>query len=186
MVISENQLYADLFVNLKGSKNKTEDWMTIAKKCEKVIKDLGSIKLASEKLGVSYELLRSINSLNNLPVEVQELVRQNEIKFDAAKRINTIKQKHWQIEVANSIKNLPSHKQRNIINQAKLFPNSDLTDFKKRVLTPLTKKVKLHVVIIPLTEKIYKKIEKQSIKKNQSIEKILSDIIESRFNEKEE
>jgi len=88
----EDVLLASLFNNLKGSKKKREDWINIAEQCKKILDESDdNRKIAAKKLGVSPELIRSIVSLLDLPVDVQDLIKKGRILFDAAQRINSIK-----------------------------------------------------------------------------------------------
>ena len=180
---NENQRLANLFLNLKGSKKKRDNWINIAKICKDVLDNSKNRKTAASKLGVSTELIRSIVSLLDLPMEVQKLIKQDKILLDAAQRINTIKhddkekEKKRRIEVAKEIAGLTSHEQREIISYAKKFPNSSLKNYKKRVTT--THEIKeIHVVVISLEQKQYEKLEKISKKRKLSLEKLLVEIVE--------
>ncbi len=182
-MVKEDTLLATLFLNLKGSKIKRDDWITIAKKCDDILKKSKDRQEAARKLGVSQELIRSIVSLLKLPSEVQELIRNDQILFDAAQRLNTIKlkdagaEKSKQIEVARAIVGLPSHKQREIIQFAKRFPNSSLKDFTKRVTRPREVK-NLHVIVLTLEEDVYQNLQKIAKQKRLSVEKSVLEIID--------
>jgi len=179
----QDTLLATLFVNLKGDKKKKEDWISIANKCAELVKKKSHKKLANE-LGVSPELIRAILSLLELPKEVQHLIKEGKILFDAAQRINTIdrdKEKKQrgkrQIEVARAIAGLTSHEQREIIQYAKKYPNSTLSNFKKRVTLEVPTE-KIHVAIIPLNEELFRSLQSESVKNKISLEKAILNIIE--------
>ena len=180
---SENQILANLFLNLKGSKKKRDNWINIAKICKEFLDNSKNRKTTASKLGVSPELIRSIVSLLDLPIEVQKLIKEGKILFDAAQRINTIKddnkekEKKRRIEVAKEIVGLTSHEQREIIRYAKKFPNSSLKNYKKRVTTAREIK-EIHVAVISLEKKQYEKLEKMSKKRKLSLEKLLLEIVE--------
>lgn len=174
----EEKLLADLYYNLKGPKTKHENWIEIAKKCEKLVQHYGSTRTTAEKLGVSFELVRSIVSLLKLPKEVQKLVRENKILFDAAKRISTIKDPHNQVEVAKAIAGLPSHKQREIIQYAKRYPDSGLGDYIDRVTRPKPKPERIHVAVIPLRDEIYKSLQVAGRMQKISVERLILNVIE--------
>jgi hypothetical protein len=175
---SEEKLLAELFLNLKGAKKKRLNWITIAEKSAEIVKEYGSASKAATKLGVSPALLRAIVSLKNLPQEVQDMVRRGDILFDASQRLNSIKSKDKQIEVARLIVGITSHKQREIIQHAKRFPDSDLVDYRNRVAGQTVRKEKLRVLIIPLREELYQSLNKASKQKGRPIERILPEIIE--------
>jgi len=174
----ENEIFANLYLNLKGRKKKTVDWITIAKNCQKLEKKYKSPKILAEKLGVSYQLIRSILSVLELPSEVKQLIKEGKILFDAAQRINTIDDKKKQIEVAKMISGLPSHKQREIILYAKRFGGLDLSKFKNQ-LTKKRKTEKIHVAIIPLKDKIHTKLQKISRKNKTTIQRSILNILEN-------
>src|SRR6267378_388415 len=87
---AEDKLLAELFLSLKGSKKKREDWISIAKKCKRLVDHYRSYGVAAQKLGVSSELIRSAVLLLSLPKEVQVLVKDGKILFDAAQRLARI------------------------------------------------------------------------------------------------
>jgi len=180
----EDALLATLFVNLKGDRKKKEDWISIAKKCKEIAKNYKSRKELAEELSVSPELIRAVLSLLELPAEVQRLIKDKKILFDAAQRINTIDRKKEkrqrakrQIEVARTVAGLTSHEQREIIQYAKKYPNSSLTNFKKRVTSTLSTE-KIHVAIIPLNDDSFRSLHGESARKKISLEKVILGIID--------
>lgn len=178
MVKSEDMLLAGLYLDLKGRKKKRRDWISIAEDCIKLVELChNSIKEAAEKIGVSETLMWAVVSLKDLPDEVQKLVKSGGILFDSAYRINTIKGKEKQIEIAKLIVGLSNKVQREIISQAKKYPDSDLVDFRKRILKEPEIKKKIHVVIIPMEDSEYKILENLSKKRNRGMEKLLSEIV---------
>lgn len=174
---SEEEELANLFLTLKGNKKKREDWVRIAKRCDKLVRKSNNTKKTAEDLGVSYQLLRSILSILKLPAEVQKLVKNGDILYDAAYRINTIKDPYRQKEVAKIIAGLKSHDQREIIHYAKKFPKSKISDFKNRVIKPRDVE-KLHVVVIPLGETTFNAVDMARKKKKITLEKAFVDIVE--------
>ncbi|MGI0073783.1 MAG: hypothetical protein ACREA3_08225 [Nitrosotalea sp.] len=181
---SQNALLGSLYLNLRGDKKKKEDWISIAKKCAEFASNK-SHKEVAEKLGVSTEIIRAVLSLLELPIEVQQLIKEGKILFDAAQRINTIdrkvrdvnRRKKRQIEVAKTIAGLPSHEQREIIQYAKKYPNVSLSNFKKRVTTSLITK-KLHVAVIPLDDELFGILKRKSMQQKISLEKMILSIID--------
>lgn len=174
----EDQLVADLILDLKGAKNKRENWIEIAKKCRKATAHFGSTKNAALKLGVSYSLLRSIVSLLKLPIEVQKLVRERHILYDAAQRLLTLPDSQQQIEVARAIVGLPSHKQREIIQYAKGHTTDSLPKVIERVRTrPKQETERIRVAVVPLREDTYSSLSSHATKRKISIEKLILDII---------
>jgi len=177
-VSKEEQLLADLYHNLKGSKTKHENWIEIAEKSQKLVQQYGSIRVTSEKLGVSYQLVRSIVRLLKLPEEVQKLVKEKKILYDAAYRILTIEDPQNQVKVARAIAGLPSHKQREIIQYAKRYSDSGLSDYIARVTRPKPKPEKIHIAVIPLREEMYKSLQETSKMQKISVQKLILNVVE--------
>jgi hypothetical protein len=178
MAGKSNKAVAELFFDLKGHKLKRLDWMSIADRCEEVAMEFHSKQKASEKLGVSMSLFNSILRLKKLDSRVQEMVRRREILFDSAQRLNAItKAEGRQYEVAKMLIGASNKQQREIIQQAKRFPDSDLVDYRNRVLGNVVKKEKIRVLIIPMREGMYQSLEGVRRKMNKPVEKLLSEII---------
>jgi hypothetical protein len=175
----DEDLLAELFLDLKGPKKKRSDWITIAKKCKKAVEMFGSLEKAAEKLGVSYELLRSITTLLTLPNEVQALVREKKILYDAAQRLYRINDRKKQTQVAKAMAGLRSHQQREIIQYAVKYPNANIQDFGARVAKPEKTREKIHVIITPLREETYRVLARQSSNRKISIEKLILQVLDN-------
>lgn len=172
---NEEKILAELFVDLKGGKKKIHNWIDIANKCKRVCKMYGSTRVAGEKLGVSYQLLRTIVSLLTLPDEVQQRIKKGEILYDAGQRLLTLETPERQIEVARVIANLPSHQARQIIHFAKVSPESNIETFVRRVTQKQNKPERIHVAVIPLREETYKTLD--SLREGASVEKLIMSIV---------
>ena len=172
----DGKLVAGLYLDLKGPKKKRRDWMSIARDCQKLKKELGSPKEVAGKIGVSEQIIRAILSLNDLPSEVQEMIKRGDILFDAAYRLNTLPTAEKQIEIGKMVVGLSNHQARDLIFQAKKFPDSDLTDFRRRLKSPSGAR-RVHVAIVPLEEETYAKVQKMSKTLGRPVEKLLSDAI---------
>lgn len=175
---NEDKLLAELYLDLKGPKKKRDNWINIAKKCQLLIDNSPSVNKAAKKLGVSYELLRSIAILLTLPDEVKKKIKQGLILYDAAQRLNRIEESKKQIEVARSIAGLPSHKQREIIQFASKYPNTGIDNYKKRVTSLKSKTEKIHFTLVPLREDTFQKLDRYCKKNKSSIEKMILTMVE--------
>jgi len=186
----EEALLAELYANLKGAKKKHHDWIKIAKMCRTLSNHYGSVKTTAEKLGVSYQLVRSIISLLTLPKEAQQLVRENKILYDAAQRILTIRnaskeiQDARRLEVAKAVAGLPSHKQREIIQFARQNPESSVLEYKERTTRPKHPTEKIFVAVVPLRSPMYRSLHDISRAKNMSVEKLILEIVNQWLEEK--
>lgn len=177
MTKEEDRLLADLYSDLKGAKKKRNNWIEIALKCQRLSDHYGSAKVTAEKLGVSYELVRSITSLLKLPEEIQNLVRNRRILYDAAKRLLTIDDSNKQIVVARAIADLPSHRQREIILYAKSVPDAKLEEYIQKVMRPKVTPDRIHIAVIPLNKDAFQSLHAFSKKRNISVEKLILGII---------
>jgi hypothetical protein len=175
----EEKLLADLYLQLGGSKTKRDDWITIAKKCKRLLDHYGSTEKLAEKVGRSYQLVRSILCLLTLPEEVQQVLRERRIGYDAAQRLYRLRDNpEKQIEVARSIATLSSHKSREVIQYAKNYPNSGLVNYTQRVAGQSTKPEKIHVAIVPLREETYRFLDRSSGGQNISVGKLIVNILD--------
>jgi len=181
-MVKEDQIIAELFLSLKGSKDKRQDWITIAEKCKQLVKISKNRNDAAKKVGVSSELIRSILNLLELPDEVQNLIQERKILFDAAQRLMTIrlinkeKTDKKRTEVAAIIVGLRSHEQREIIQFAKKFPKDSLLGYKKRVTKSRAVK-EIHIAVIPLNESLFELLNNHAKRKKQPLEKIIHSIL---------
>jgi hypothetical protein len=116
-------------------------------------------------------------TLLTLPNEVKMLIREHSIGYDAAQRLYRIRDTKKQIEVAQAMAGMTSHKQREIISYAVRNPRSDLNIYRRRVEAPNVTRQKIHVVVLPLPERVYKALLRRGAKNKISPEKIILDIV---------
>jgi len=175
--INEEEILANLYLNLKGPKKKKDNWITIAHNCKQLTDYYGSAKKVAEKMGVHYEIIRSILKLLTLPQEVQQLIKNDEILFDVGQRIARINDKETQIKVAKAVVGLSNHDAREVIQYAIKYPEAPIEDFKKRVIDSKNKIEKINLVIIPLKVETYELLKKIGEKDKLSPEKLLLKIV---------
>jgi hypothetical protein len=181
--VDEEKTLARLFLNLKGAKIKQDNWVDIAKDCKQMRDYYGSAKKLAEKLGVSYELIRSVLKLATLPEEVKLLMKEGKILYDVGQRISRISDRDRQVEVARIVAGLPSHDARDIIQFAKKYPKDPLDSFKKRVIEGKDRVEKLQLTIVPLKDDVYIFLKNESRKRSISTEKLISLIIDEWINQ---
>jgi len=176
----EERLLADLFTQLGGSKTKRDDWITIAKKCERLRDYYGSTKKLAENVQRSPELIRSILTLLTLPEEVQQLLKERKIGMDAAQRLYRLrKDPHKQVETARAFaQQLTSHKSREVIQYAKSYPDSSLVGYTERVKGEPTSRERIHVAIVPLKDDTYFSLDRLSKKQKTPIPRLILSIID--------
>jgi hypothetical protein len=175
--IDEEEVLAKLYLNLKGSKKKSDDWITIARNCKKLTDYYGSAKKVADKLGVHYEIIRSILKLLTLPKEVQQLVRNNLILYDVGQRIARINGAETQIRVARAIVGLSNHDAREVIQYAIKYPDDSLEEFRVRVISSKNKTKNISLLIVPLEAETYELLRKLSEEEKLSPEKLILKIV---------
>ncbi len=173
MRATEERQLAELFLDLKGKKQKRLDWIAIAERCSALAGRYRSVHELAEKVGVSDHLIRSIVSLLKLPPDVQDLVRKGEILYDAGYRLNTLSSAARQSQVAKIIAGLPSHVQREIIQHAKNNPDADLTDFRRRLTDKPVKREKVHLVVLPLMGQEFRDLRRLSQQRGMSVQDVV-------------
>ena len=171
------QLLGELYYDLKGRKKKRLDWMTLAEKCSQAVNTFGSVNKAAEKLSVTPSLLNSILRLKRLDKRVQEMVKRGEILFDSAQRLNPIRPSDRQYDVAKVLIGLSNKKQREVIQHALRFPQSDLLDYRGKVAGEKVRRERITVLVIPMHEQLYRSLMEASRDSKKSIEKMIPEII---------
>lgn len=176
MELDEETALAILFANLKGRKKK--DYLSTAKACRFLKKLYGSCAKVAEKVGVSSEIIREFDSLNDLPDEVQQMISTGNIKLDTGYRISTkIKGKNRQIDIARVVAGVDAFDARAIIEYAQKNPEMPVEEVKSRVLGSKTKREKIHLFILPLEEATFQMLKLHSIKLKVRPEKLIEEII---------
>jgi DNA-binding protein Fis len=175
----ENQLLANLYANFQGKKRKIDDWVTIAENCQKLM-DVYKSKSQTEiagMLGISREILRSTLKINELPSEIKKLIKERKINQDVAWRINSIKGKDKQIKVANAIVGLSSHDAREVVFRYRNNPELKIDDYIRQLKDSKDRIEKMSVLIVPLKLEVYSKLKSLSKTRNESVERMVSDIL---------
>lgn len=178
MELDEETALAILFRNLKGSKKK--DYMATAKACRFLRRLYGSNAKVAEKVGVSSEIIREFDSLNDLPNEVKEMVSAGIIKLDTGYRISTkIEGEEKQVEIAKAVRDLGAFDARAIIEYAQKNPNMPVSEVRSRVLGSKTIKERLHIFVLPLAEDVFQALKSESTKLRIRPEKLVERIIKN-------
>ncbi|KXB01638.1 hypothetical protein AKJ45_00950 [candidate division MSBL1 archaeon SCGC-AAA261F19] len=143
----------------RGSpKRKLHPWVKIAEAMRHLIEDSGSIKKASEDVGLSQEMVRAIDLLNDLPAEVKPLL--DDIGPEVGKRLASIGDKETQIKLAEIVSPLRRKDAMEIVDFSRKHPEFSPSEVKKRVMSLKPRKEKVNVFIVSLTDE-----QKQVLKK---------------------
>ena len=170
---SENKVLATVYLNLRGAKKKRQNWIEIARAVDWAVGRYGSVAAAAEKLGYSYELVRTIRTLLTLPDEVQTEIRNGRILYDAAQRLARVKGTERQRQIATVIAGMTSHDARQVIQLAKRFPQKNPQLFRQQVESSKGRTRQVHVVILPLSSELFQSLTTLARKREQSVEKLI-------------
>jgi len=153
---------AILITNLKGKKKK--DWFNTATSCRRLIKRYdNSYQKVAEVVGVSAEIIREVDSINDLPGKVKKMLLSEGKGLDKAYRISTmIKDKDKQIKIAQAVASLGAHEARKVIEYAIQNPKMPIEKCKHRVLTSKTVVKKVYAIVLPLDQNSFEKLKKKS------------------------
>lgn len=167
---ADQQDLAELYLGLKGKKQKRLDWISLARVCRRMVNRYGDSGKLARQLGVSEHLIKTISSLLDLPKDVQALVRKRAILYDAAYRLHTLADRGRISYVATMIQGLTSHQQREIIQFAKAHPGADLGEFRDRVVKPKQVHEKLHLMLVPLDDITFRSIKARANSQGKSVQ----------------
>ena len=174
----ENKMYAHLLLNFQGKQKKTDDWISLGKKCKELVEKHKSKKEVAEILGLSRERFREILKFNELPNEVKRLIKNKEISPDATWRIANIKGKKNQIYIAKAIVGLKLSDAREVVYRFRYTPNLDVKEYINKLKSSKNRVEKLSVIILPLKTRTYTKIKESATKEKLSVERFLSNLLD--------
>ena len=175
--LDEETALAILLMNLKGRKKK--DYIATASACRFLRKLYGSYANVAEKVGVSSEIIREFDSLQDLPDEVKEMVSKGIIRLDTGYRISTkLDEAKRKIDIAKAVASLGAFDARAIIEYAQKNPEMPTAEVKSRVLGSKTVTEKVHVFILPLPEEIFQPLKAESAKLKVRPEELVKNIIQ--------
>jgi len=155
---------AILIANLKGKKKK--EWFRTAQACRRMLSRYNnSYQKVAKEVGVSGEIIREVESINDLPQEAQQILLSDGKGLDKAYRISTkIKGAKKQVKVAKAVADLGAHDARKVIDYILQNPEISIEKCKKRVLKSKTVTEKVYAIVLPLDEKHFKKLKEKSKK----------------------
>ena len=181
--LDEETALAILFTNLKGRKKK--DYLATANACRFLRRLYGSYANVAEKVGVSSEIIREFDSLQDLPDEVREMVSKRFIRLDTGYRISTkLEGKKRKIDIAKAVASLGAFDARAIIEYAQKNPEIPPAEVKSRVLGSKTVTEKVHVFILPLSEELFQPLKAESAKLKIRPEELVKNIIQDWLKER--
>lgn len=183
MKLDEETALGILFINLKGSKKK--DYLATAEACRHLTQLYGSHRKVADKVGVSSEIIREFDSLNELPEAAKKLVSTGSIKLDIGSRISTqIKGEKRQVEIARAVADLRTFDARAIIEYAKRKPEMPADEIRSKVLKSKTVTEKVHVFIMSLPHDVFQGLKTESsrlkIKSDELVKRILREWLEKK------
>lgn len=175
---SEAKLFARLFYNFEGKRPKKDSLIYLANECLMLKNKYGSISLVADKLGVSYENIRELLKLLDLNKNVQKLVDERKIAYDAAWRLAEITDKKRQNDVASALVGLDTHSAREVVRYSKLNKNSNPKEYAKKLMESKTNFTKIKLLILPISEEKYNYLKIEANKKHKTVSTFLIDMVE--------
>lgn len=190
--MDEKRAITIILLETKGEKKK-QNPLELAEACSFFYKRFQSYNKASEyiknryRYHISGRMLRKLTSLLRLPEEVQQLLLMGEIGIDVAAQLSESKlDDETKVKVGKVIAGMIAHDAREVIQYATKFPNAIIEEYKNRVLAAKPKTEEIFVAIIPLNEKDYQKLKKESKKQKISLHLLCSNILQEWLKNKEE
>ena len=168
---------AILLANLKGTKKK--DWFATAKACRRLLRRYhNSYKQVAEQVKVSSEIVREVDSINDLPTEAKQILLSDGKGLDKAYRISTkIEGAKNQVEVAKAVADLGAHDARKVIEYVVRNPELSIKKCKEKVMNAKTTIEKIYAVFVSLNESDFKKLKEKSRKMRTDVNELAKQII---------
>ena len=175
--LSDAQLLARIYLNLKGAKKKRDEWITIARLVEELVARKESLPVAAKTMDVSVELTKSILSLLTLPDEIMRSIASGEIGFDVGQRLARVRSRQRQKRIAAAIKGLSSHDARQVILFSKQNPLSEPHAFALRVSQSKQQREKVHLVVLPIRDGLYRGLDELARKRKIPVSQLLLSVV---------
>ena len=183
--MDETTADAILLANLKGSKKKPSDLLTIARAIRFKIGQWGSARKVAEAFDVSAQQVREFNGLLDLPPDVQNLFEGHRTGVSKWYEISKIPDRRKQPEVAKLVVNLGFIDTRSVVDYVKRHPEEPVEACVQRVLESKTIKEDIHIIVVPLNQDTFQNLRTESQKRNIPLENLASKLIEEGVKQKE-
>jgi hypothetical protein len=176
--MTEERAVAVLMANLKGSKKKSSSWIEIAQACRLLKEQWGFPKMASF-FGVTVFMLRQIDKINELDADLQKTIVEKNLGVDAAYqlwRISEGKKKQF----AKQAEDLTAHEVRRLADFVMNKP--DISMKQAREMVEKNRKQKVNVLMIPLTEDTFERLQKLASQAHKNIHDFSLNVLEDYIN----
>ncbi|OGO03736.1 MAG: hypothetical protein A2Y60_07455 [Chloroflexi bacterium RBG_13_54_9] len=176
--LDETTADAILLASFKGSKKKPTDLLTIARATRFKIGQWKSIRRVAEAFDVSTQQVREFNSLLDLPPDVQKLFEGHRTGVSKWYELSKLSDPQRQSELGRFVVDLGAIDTRAVVDYARSHPETPVDECVQRVLESKTVKEDIHVIVIPLSQAVYRDLHEESRKSNTSLEQLASSFIE--------
>ncbi|TAK16709.1 MAG: hypothetical protein EPO37_07885 [Nitrosarchaeum sp.] len=175
--MNEERAIAIMMANLKGSKKKSVNLLQFAEACRSLKnKWKGGFKEMSEFFHVSQFMLRQIDKINDLDKQFTPLLKEGKLGIDAAYQIWRL-DKNRQKDFSKIVPYLTTEEIRAFVNILHKNPKKSVTECKKELDTIRDRNI--HVLVLSLESEEFKKIKEHAIKKKQSVQDYVIDLIKN-------
>jgi len=162
-----------LMKNLKGGKNKKEDILKIAKAALIVKKSYDNQEI-KDMFGVTMTTFERINCINKLNPKGKSLVKKGLLKMEQAYHLSRIDSKR-QDKVAKLVASMNSEDTRLFVSLALKQPDTTIEQLKKDF--DKTQKRNLSVVVLPMPDTMFNKLEKVAISEKKDTHDLILDVV---------
>ena len=171
--LDEDVAKAVLIANLKGHKKKRLSLVEIAKAVRFLVDNSGydSYKELSREFKISSSIISAFDKINDHPKEVINLIKLEKIGLDASTKLLTKKDLKKRAQMAKIVSGLTAFETRQVIDYSKKHPELSYQKCKEIVLKSAPIKRHIHVVVVPLEEKIFSDFEKKCKENHLVLEK---------------
>ena len=179
--MSEEKATAILLANLKTGRNKPSNLLEIAQACRTVIQSWG-MKKTHEFFKVSEYQLRQIDRINDLREDVQKLVEDGRLGIDVAYQLSRL-DGMLQSKAATVALDMKEEEWRPFVQL--LVNDETMTIEKARRTVDESKKKRLNLLILPLTEDTFTKLRRIAKAEDENVHDLVLQVLEEYIAKKE-
>jgi len=163
-----------LMKNLKGQKNKKDDILQIAKAAS-IVKEKYDNREIKDMFDVTMTTFERINCINKLNPKGKLLVKKGLLKIEQAYHLSRINAER-QDDVAKLIASMNSEDTRLFVSLVLKQPNTNIGKLKKDF--DKTHKRNLSMVVVPMPDTMFNKLEKVATSKKSETHDLILNIVE--------
>ena len=140
------------------------------------LKNHGSMTKVAQATGYRSETLRALAALRELPAEVQNLIKERKLGYEAHK-ILSIRDALKRIDVGHAMVGLNTNDIHALVEYVNNNTELSVDVCKQRVLESKTEKKKVFMVVAEISEESYMKLKTKATKNNVSVDELVRIIV---------